>query len=440
MRLLERFSQTLRSLPLPGGSALVAVSGGPDSVVLLDLLSRTSDTHRLSLTVAHVDHGIHPESGAVAEQVRALALSYGLPFETEQLKLGSAAGETIARARRYAWLETTRARVGAEIILTAHHADDQIETVLMRVLAGSGPAGLAGMAPIQGRLFRPLLPFRRIELNQYAEEVGLIAWTDPSNTDSRHLRSWFRTQVLPMMRDRLPELDARLQRLSRQAARDRAAWDAVLDLLPGLDLQVESDAISVAASVLEDYDSPLTETVILTLARRVGCRLGPSRVGRVLALLRRGLSGRRVPLGGDWSAELVFGRLRVSRNLPPATARPWSLEGQRGEGAWGQWRFRWERVAAPEHQDRMGLSAWFTLEPLTVRGWIPGERLKPLGGVGHRLIVRCFQEVRVPRSRRSSWPVLAQSEDVIWIPGVCRSDVRLPAGGTEALRVDAEYA
>jgi tRNA(Ile)-lysidine synthase len=88
----------------------------------------------------------------------------------------------------------------------------------------------------------------------------------------------------------------------------------------------------------------------------------------------------------------------------------------------------------------VGLSAWFTLDPLTVRGWLPGERLKPLGGTGRRLIVRCFQEVRVPRSRRGSWPVLAQSDDVIWIPGVCRSDVRLPAEGTEALRVDADYA
>jgi tRNA(Ile)-lysidine synthase len=75
-----------------------------------------------------------------------------------------------------------------------------------------------------------------------------------------------------------------------------------------------------------------------------------------------------------------------------------------------------------------------------VRGWLPGERLRPLGGTGRRLIVRCFQEVRVPRSRRDSWPVLAQSGDVIWIPGVCRSGARLPAGGTEALRVDAEYA
>jgi tRNA(Ile)-lysidine synthase len=439
MTLLEQFRTHLIQLGLPRGHALVAVSGGPDSVVLLDLLYRTSDVHGLLLTVAHLDHGIHPESGVVAEQVRALTLSYRLGFETERLKLGSSAGETLARARRYAWLETIRVRTGADMIMTAHHADDQVETVLMRVLAGSGPAGLAGMARIQGHVVRPFLPFRRSELLRYADENGLLTWTDPANTDPRHLRSWIRSQLLPTTRERLPEVDRNLQRVARQAARDKAAWDAALERLPGLDLRVESDAISVAASGLADYDSALTETVILTLARRVGCRLGPSRVGRVLALLRAGVSGRRVPLGGEWTAELVFGRLRVSRNLPQLAAPAWSLQGDQGDGAWGPWRFRWQRATAPEHQDRMGLSAWFTLEPLTVRGWVPGERLKPLGGAGHRLIVRCFQDVRVPRSRRGCWPILAQSDDVIWIPGVCRSDIRLPEVGTEALRVDAEY-
>jgi tRNA(Ile)-lysidine synthase len=440
MSLLERFSSSLVSLHLQGGQALVAVSGGPDSVALLDLLARTSEMHGLNLVVAHADHGIHPESGRVADQVRALAASYGLPFETEQLRLGVSAGETLARARRYAWLEATRDRLGAAIILTAHHADDQAETVLMRLLSGSGPAGLAGMAAVQGKLVRPLLPFPRADLVRYLQERGLQAWLDPANSDTRHLRSWIRARLLPELRERLPGVDANLLRVSRQAASDRAAWDTVLEALPGLDLQVESEAISVAASGLRNYDSALTQAVILALARRAGCRLGPSRVGRVLALLERRASGRRVPLGANWTAELGFDRLRLSPTEPELTIEPWSLADQRGEGTWGRWKLRWEPAPAPEHQDRVGLSAWFIPDPLTVRRWTPGEKVRPLGAIGHRLVVRCFQEVRVPRSRRGSWPVLAQSNDVLWIPGVCRSGIRLPAEGTEALRVDAEYA
>jgi len=159
---------------------------------------------------------------------------------------------------------------------------------------------------------RPLLPFRRQELAAYLEERGLRAWLDPANSDSRHLRSWVRSEVLPLLEGRLPDVDANLLRVSVQAARDRAAWDAVLDVLPGLDLRLEPEAISVAASALAGYDSVLGQAVVLAAARRIGCRLGPSRVGRIFALLESGVSGARVPLGARWTAELTFGRLRLA--------------------------------------------------------------------------------------------------------------------------------
>ena len=440
MTLPERFLDHLLDVGLPPGRALVAVSGGPDSVALLDLLVRTRDRHRLDLVVAHLDHGIHPESARIAEQVRSLAASWNIPFEGGKLTLGSSATETLARARRYGWLESLRSRIGADFVLTAHHADDQVETVLMRVLEGSGPAGLGGIAPVSGALVRPLLPFRRAELEAYLGERGLTAWSDPANADARHLRSWIRTELLPLVRERLPRADANLERLAAHAARDRAAWDAVLDVLPGLDLRTEHGGISVAAPVLADYDSALIQAVLLALARRVGCRLGPARIGRILGLLRRGASGTRAPLGSNWIAELGFGRLHLHPLIAEPALEPWTLEGSGGEAVWGRWRFRWERAFAPGRQDRAGMSAWFPAAPLTIRAWAPGDRVKPLGGSGHRLIVRCFQDERVPRSQRRAWPILARSGEVMWIPGVCRSDAGVPAEGMEALRVDAEYA
>jgi len=440
MSFLELFRRQIATLGLAPGPALVAVSGGPDSVALLDLLVQSHDAHGLDLIVAHLDHGIHPESARVAEQVRALAESYQLPIHVGQLALGPEAGETEARAERYAWLETLRSRLGAGVIFTAHHADDQVETVLMRVLGGSGPAGLAGMAAVHGEVVRPLLSFPRAELLRHLEETGLQFWDDPANADSRHLRSWLRDQLLPMLRRRLPDVDAKIQRISSQAGRDRAAWDSVLDALPDLDFIADSEGISVAAPSLGGYDSPLAQAVILAAARRAGCQLGPSRVGRVLALVKSGVSGSRVPLGGAWTAELAFGRLRICRTVQTSERSPWELAGQSGRGSWGRWGFRWTLAAVPDQQERMGMSAWFSSDPLTVRAWSAGEKLKPLGGTGRRLVVRCFQEVRVPRSRRVSWPVVAQNQEIIWIPGVCRSDALLPARGTEALRVDAEYA
>jgi len=440
MSLVQRFSAHLAGLDVPAGRVLVAVSGGPDSVALLDLLMHSRERHGLAPIVAHLDHGIDPASGEVAKRVGSLAASHGLPFELGQLDLGSSATETLARERRYAWLEETRSRTGSDFIFTAHQADDQVETVLMRVLAGSGPAGLAGMAATQGRLVRPLLPFRRVDLEEHLQSAGLTAWLDPANSDPRHLRSWIRAELVPLARSRVPELAANLQRLAHQAAADRAAWDAVLDLLPGLDLRAERDAISVAATPLGEYDSALIQATILSLARRAGLPLGPTRAQRVLRLLRSGSSGDRVPLGERWTAELSFGRLRLHRVEVQSFLPAQSLEGSEGSVSWGRWQFQWTRAIAPERQERAGLSAWFIPDALTVRAWGPGDKLKPLGGNGRRLIVRCFQEARVPRSSRGSWPVLSGYEGVLWVPGVCRADARIPPAGMEALRVDAQYA
>jgi tRNA(Ile)-lysidine synthase len=437
---LSDFRRHLGTLELPAGPALVAVSGGPDSLALLDLLYRTRDLHRLDLVVAHFDHGIHPGSGRVADAVRALAESLGLPCEEGRADLGPTAGEAVARSARYAWLDAARLRTGAHVVLTAHHADDQIETVLMRALSGSGPAGLAGMSARAGTIVRPLLPFRRVALMGYVRSRGLAVWLDPANADPRHLRSWLRGDLLPLLRRRLPDVDGALLSVARHAARDRAAWSAVLELLPGLEFRSERDGFSVAAGVLGGYDSALGRTVLMAAARRAGGRIGSARAGRLLRLAERGASGAAVELGDGWTGEIAFGRLLVTRAGRSVAPEEWVLDGCRGEGRWGAWRIRWSPATAPPSQERVASTAWVVPARLTVRSWTAGERLRPLGGTGRRLVVRCFQDARVPRSRRTGWPVVAGTDGIVWVPGVCRSDALLPAPGTEALRIDAEYA
>ena len=441
MDLVERFRRHLATLAIPGGRALVAVSGGSDSVALLDLLLRTTESHRRDLVVVHYDHGIHPESALVAARVRELADSRGIPFQGGRGDLGPGASETAARDARYAFLEAVRERLGAGSIFLAHHADDQAETVLMRVLAGSGSAGLAGMDGVSGRLVRPLLPFRRAELAEYVQARSIRVWDDPANSDVRHLRVWLRTRVLPMLRERVPGVESGLLDVAGQARHNRMAWDAVLDLVPDLNVKWETDGISVAADRFRGYDSTLAEALIFAVARRSGCRLGPVRAARLLGWLGGAASGSQLQLSKGWRAELSFGRLRLGRSPAPDTPRlTLSIGGPAGEGVWGPWRVRWSRSGAPDRQERVALTAWFSADSLTVRGWEAGEKVRPLAGIGRRLIVKCFQDARVPRSRRESWPVVAGGDEVVWIPGVCRSDALVPPTGSEALRVDAELA
>src|SRR3989442_13345914 len=178
-----------RLFPRPG-TAIVAVSGGADSVALLALLHGVASVFGLELVVAHIDHGIQPGSGDVGKGARRLAEQYGLPFELGELHLGPDATETGARRARYAWLREGKRRRRARYLVTAHHRDDQIETILLRVLKGSAPAGLAGIpARARGGTVRPLLPFTKAELGAYAAERALPAHDDPANRDPRPLRT-----------------------------------------------------------------------------------------------------------------------------------------------------------------------------------------------------------------------------------------------------------
>jgi tRNA(Ile)-lysidine synthase len=440
----RRFLAQLSALQIPAGDrALVAVSGGVDSVALLDLLARTGDSHCLELVVAHVDHGINPDSAAVAASVERLARSFGLRCITTHLNLGAAASETLARQARYSWLEETREREGARWIITAHHADDQVETVFLRFLHGSGPAGLAGMHSPRGNLLRPLLGFRRKDLQQYAAQAGLTWWEDPANRDTRHLRSWLRSEVLPLIRGHVSGVDDSVLEVAEQAAADRAAWDRVIDQLPGLDWRVENTGGSVAVAPFAGYDSTLGSAVLRALGRRLGCVLSRDHASRMVAWLEHPESGSRLEVGNGWRLEIVFNRahlLATSSNVAASQGLDGLLvEGEAGDGELGRWRVNWRYDKTPPVQERDALTAWFIPQALQIRRWNAGDKVFPLGGRGRRLVVRCFQDAKVPRHLREEWPMVTEADgEIVWVPGICRSNRLVPQAGAEALRVDAQ--
>ena len=420
------------------GTVLVAVSGGADSVALLDLLHGVAPELGLALVVAHVDHGIQSPSRQVAKSVRALAASYRFPFESTELHLGPDTTETAARRARYAWLREVQHRRDAAYLVTAHHQDDQIETVVLRALRGSAPAGLAGIAR-RGRdgLVRPLLPFTHRELVDHVTARGLLAHDDPANADPRHLRSWVRTRLLPLLRERLgPRVSGDLRRLGRHAARDRRAWDRALELVPELELQASSTGFAVARGALRGYDDALAVALLRAAARRAGrgLVLGPTRARRILSLVRRP-SGRRLSLGGGWTAEVAFDRLRVFHGMAGAVHRVVPA-GERGSAVYGAFRIDWTPATAPGRIDRGGWTTWLDGPGWEVRAPARGDALRPLGGLGHRPLRRLLMEARVPRSERARYPVVARGETILWVPGICRSTDGVPAPGTRAVRLD----
>ena len=416
--------------------AVVAVSGGADSVALLDLLHELE----LELVVAHVDHGIQGDSWKVGQMVRTLTDKYGLPFELVTLQLGSDATETAARRARYRALRDIQRGHDADYLVTAHHQDDQIETVLLRVLRGSAPAGLAAMsARARGGLIRPLLPFGRRELVEHVTVRRLPTYDDPANRDPRHLRSWVRTILLPLLNERLgARLRNDLLAQGRHAASDRRAWDRMLDLVPDLALQVEAEGFTVARASVCGYDNALSVALLRAAARRVGLVLGPTRARRLVALAQRP-SGRRLSLGGGWSAEVAFDRLRVSRDvgieIGCALERIYPI-GERGTARFGEFEISWSTAAAPARIERDTWTTWLDSTAWEVRPPARGDSLVPLGGVGRRPLRRLLMEARIPRSARPRYPVVSRGETILWVPGICRSAAGVPAPGTRAVRLD----
>lgn len=198
-----------------GARVLAAVSGGPDSIAMLDVLARLAGKLGFDLVGHGVDHGLRPEAGAELDLAEAHAARLGVAFARTELAVAPG-GNLLARARsaRYEALEAARDAAGATLIATAHHADDRAETVLLRLLRGAGPKGLAVLPARAENRIRPLLRARKIDVLLHLERHRIAFAEDPSNRDRRYLRARVREEVLPLLVDLSPGIVEHLNALA----------------------------------------------------------------------------------------------------------------------------------------------------------------------------------------------------------------------------------
>jgi tRNA(Ile)-lysidine synthase len=199
-------------LDLEPGKYIAAISGGVDSMVLLDLLSNLPG---IEIVVAHFNHGMREDSRRDEQLVRAAAEKYGLSIEAGYGKLGAAASEETARRARYYFLETSRRKHAADKIITAHHQDDWIETAFINLLRGSGRLGLSSIAS-NPEVLRPLLGTPKSDILDYARKNKLLWREDPTNSDEKYLRNHLRRQILPKIsRQQRRDLVLRLRKMEK---------------------------------------------------------------------------------------------------------------------------------------------------------------------------------------------------------------------------------
>ncbi|WP_296914773.1 tRNA lysidine(34) synthetase TilS [uncultured Megasphaera sp.] len=239
MNLVDRIDAYGRQHGLwqPGRALVVACSGGPDSLALLDILSRLAPLYRLALTACYVHHGIRRAADDEVGLVRQEAVRRHCGFAWQYVDVPAlarqekASEEAVGRRERYRILRETARACGAERIAVAHHADDQAETVLLHLLRGSGLDGLAGMAPRRGDIIRPLLAVTKAELGAYAAERQLPVCYDETNDSRQYRRNRIRLDLLPQLQTYNPAITADLNRLADIARADDAFLEQAADAL-----------------------------------------------------------------------------------------------------------------------------------------------------------------------------------------------------------------
>jgi tRNA(Ile)-lysidine synthase len=312
-RLAEAVARGADRLPIPDGVPIVlAVSGGPDSTALLLGAARLAPRRGWQLTVAHLDHALRDGSAQEAAAVTAMATELDLPSETLRADVKGLARaehrslEDAGRQARYRFLEELAAERGPDaLIATAHTADDAAETILLRLVRGSGLRGLRGIPPRRGRIVRPLLQERRAMLRDTLDAAGVTYLLDPSNEETQHARNRVRAELLPAMERLNPQAVLALLRFGRLAADDD-------DLLDGLALAELARRREVADGSL-DWRSPPHQALgrrILRLA--LGNPPPPAeRIEQLLDAAEGPRGGVTIELGGGRRASVRERRIRV---------------------------------------------------------------------------------------------------------------------------------
>lgn len=401
----------------------VAVSGGLDSVALLHLLRFPLRDRVGPLSAAHLDHAMRADSHADALWVAGLCRAWRVPLTSARAS-PPPRSEADARRARYEFLEN--AAPPRALVATAHHADDQAETVLFRLARGTGLRGVRGIAPRRGRIVRPLLPFARTDLAAYAAAARLSFRIDPTNVDLRYARNRIRHRVLPELERARPAAARALAAVAEDARRAEQAWEHVLDALERhVVLARDAGGSTLARDVLLAYHPHLRTRLLRHLLRRYGTAPGRAGTQAALEFITSGPSGGSLNLAGGVVLERDFDRIRIaSSGAPDAPDAPLEIPGPAagvGRAVIGGHiiEVRWGAAAVGTATEGIRLSRPHF--PLTVRGWRPGDRIRLEYGM--KKLKKLLAEHRLDRRARARVPVLVDhTRAVLWVVGLARAE------------------
>lgn len=415
---------------LGGGDRIVlAVSGGVDSMVLLDAAASTIDAARLC--VATFDHG----TGAAATQSAALVRDRAVDLAIDCVSgraTGTLRSEAALRDARWQFLHAAAEARHARIA-TAHTLDDQVETVLMRILRGAGARGIAGLYAASD-VRRPLLDLTRGDVLHYARARRLDWVEDPSNESLWYLRNRVRRELLPALRRQQPDLEDSLLDIARAAALWRDDVRGYVDDALAPRASMSAQALDVSARELAPFGRKELKVLWPEIAARVGVTLDRRGTERLAAFTHAGRVGARVQLSGGW--EVIRSRDAFQVRASEASSLAEIFLDTSAGIRWDRWEFR-PTLTVPSPDP---WSAWLPSDgALVVRGWRAGDVMAVRADGQPRKVKYFLTDAGITGHDRARWPVVLAGDRIVWIPGVRRSSVATARSGRPALAFVCEY-
>jgi tRNA(Ile)-lysidine synthase len=451
--MIEKVRKTLSTYTMlsPGDRVLVAVSGGPDSICLLNALQTLANQLNITLHIAHLDHMFRGEESAEESRfVASLAEKLGIPATLEKIDVPAfcrergLSSQEGAREARYGFLRRVAASTGCTRIATGHTADDQAETFLMRLLRGAGTSGLSAIPPMRENIVRPLITVTREEVIEYLRSNDLDYKTDSSNAKPVYTRNRVRVEILPVLKRFNPRI---VETLASEAALLREEDEAVETYLEGI---IETACVLTEGmlSIKRDVFDTLPPAFRRRLLRRIvnmatgdASRLSRGSIEDALLFMMSVQTGKSMTLSPAITITREYNRFILSaRGKQEAFSLALALPGitpvpkiglavetgisEPGEAGTEDANYLWR---ADFDYDKMN-------PPLTIRNRRPGDWFQPAGMAGKsKKLQDYYVDEKVPRRKRDAVPLLCSGEDILWVMGL-RTDERFLAGpGTRRL-------
>ncbi|WP_374098423.1 tRNA lysidine(34) synthetase TilS [Jeotgalibacillus sp. JSM ZJ347] len=427
-----------------GDKVLIGVSGGPDSLALLHFFNERM--HGLKVEAVHMDHGLRESSAEDAAYVKAYCQLHQIPFHFLQADVKGRMEQTgegvqeAARKVRYAYFEKLMTETGAAVIMIGQHADDQVETILFRLMRGTSIRGAAGIQPVrsfgEGKMVRPFLSVTKSEIEQYCEREGLEPRRDPTNESDAYTRNRLRRHVIPLLKKENPLLHEAFERFSEELGEDNAWLEQEAEkALRDVCITKTSDRFHLSIGKLRTYGLPLQRRVIHLILNylyaKVPTSLSSAHTRAILDLLKQAHPSGDLHLPESLTVTRSYedGYFHFQRETH-SSGYTYSIDKE-------------QLVKLPDGHlldvragkvvpDKPYLDLYYVSEsfmPLTVRNRREGDKIRLPDGKGSKKIKDVFIEKKVPLKQRDDHPIVTAADGkVLWIPGLRKA----PSDGKSA--------